>query len=40
MMAGRSAGCKAVIAVNHLEDEELMKLADIATESITNLRIS
>ena len=40
MMAGRSAGCKAVIAVNHLEDGELVRLADIATESVANLRAS
>jgi len=40
MMAGRSAGCGAVIAVNHLEDEVLTRLADIATESVANLRAS
>jgi phosphoglycolate phosphatase-like HAD superfamily hydrolase len=40
MMAGRSAGCKAVIAVNHLEDGELTRLADIETESVANLRTS
>ncbi len=40
MMAGRSAGCGAVIAVNHLEDEELIRLADAATESVADLRAS
>jgi HAD superfamily hydrolase (TIGR01509 family) len=40
MMAGRSAGCMAVIAVNHLEDGELTRLADFATESVANLRAS
>ena len=40
MMAGRSAWCKAVIAVNHLKDWELVRLADIATESVANLRAS
>lgn len=40
MMAGRSAGCGAVIAVNHLEDRELTRLADIATESVADLRAS
>jgi len=40
MMAGRSARCGAVIAVNHLEDGELTRLADIATESVANLRAS
>jgi len=40
MMAGRSAGCKTVIAVNHLEDGELTKRADIVTESVANLRVS
>jgi HAD superfamily hydrolase (TIGR01549 family) len=40
MMAGRSAGCRAVIAVNHLEDGELTRLADISTESVADLRAS
>jgi phosphoglycolate phosphatase len=40
MMAGRSAGCKALIAVNHLEDGELTRLADLSTESVADLRAS
>jgi HAD superfamily hydrolase (TIGR01549 family) len=40
MMAGRSAGCRALIAVNHLDDKELTRLADITTESVANLRAS
>lgn len=38
MMAGRSAGCRAVIAVNHLEDEGLTGLADASTASVADLR--
>jgi phosphoglycolate phosphatase len=40
MMAGRAAGCRAVIAVNHLEDEELTRLADASTPSVADLRVS
>ena len=40
MMAGRSAECRAVIAVNLLEDGELTRLADLATESVANFRTS
>ncbi len=40
MMAGRSAGCRAVIAVTHLEDGELTRLADFATESVADFLAS
>ena len=40
MMAGRAAGCRAVIAVNHLEDEELTGFADVSTASVADLRAS
>jgi len=40
MMAGRAAGCAAVVAVNHLEDSELTRLADFSTESVADLRAS
>ena len=40
MMAGRAAGCRAVIAVNHLEDEELTGLADASTASVADFRAS
>jgi phosphoglycolate phosphatase len=40
MMAGRAAGCSAVIAVNHLEDEKLTGLADFSTASVADLRAS
>ena len=38
MMAGRAAGCRVVIAVNHLEDDELTGLADVSTDSVADLR--
>jgi len=40
MIAGRAAGCRAVIAVNHLEDEKLTGLADFSTASVADLRAS
>jgi hypothetical protein len=36
MLAGKAAGCMAVIAVNHMEDEELTKLADVSTNSVSD----
>jgi phosphoglycolate phosphatase len=40
MMAGKSAGCGAVIAVNHLEDEDLKRRADASTASVADFRAS
>jgi len=39
MVAGRAAGCRAVIAVNNVDDDETTSLADIVTYSVANFRV-
>ena len=40
MMAGRAAGCRALVAVNNVDDEELTCLADIVVGSVADFRVA
>jgi len=40
MMAGRTAGCGTLVAVNNVDDEELTDLADIVVGSVADFRVA
>jgi len=39
MVAGRAAGCSALVAVNNVDDDELTSLADIVACSVSDFRV-
>jgi len=39
MVAGRAAGCRALVAVNNVDDDELTSLADIVACSVADFRV-
>lgn len=39
MVAGRAAGCRALVAVNNVDDDELTSLADIVTPSVADFHV-
>jgi len=40
MMAGRAAGCGALVAVNNVDNEELTGLADVVVGSVADFRVA